>query len=396
MPREQRGSVTKYRGSWCARYYDEHGKQRRKRGFPTATAADRWLRRRVDEVERLRRGEIVLGGRQTPPTVRELCQEYLDQYAGEDNSKAALESRLKHVLGSTPGRDGKRRVRAGAFADLRAERLTVATVGTWRRQLPAGSAWQIVKALRQVLNYGVAAGYLDRNVAREVANPQPKRKPIPTFATVEEIDAVASSTSNRTAAAVVVFASETGLRTEEWLALERGDVDLAAGLVYVRRVYVAGKVRDHGKTSRSLREVPLTARAAAAVRSLPPRIDTPILFPSHRGGEPDCGRCKGRRCYHLDLQWWRQKVWAPALRAAGLDVDDHGRKVRRGPYSLRHTYATWMLAAGVPAGDVAEFMGTSIEQLDQTYRHRSDGAHERAVQAIERWQAGDDEAEAEA
>ena len=50
---------------------------------------------------------------------------------------------------------------------------------------------------------------------------------------------------------------------------------------------------------------------------------------------------------------------------------------QRGPYALRHTYATWSIAAGVELYTLARFMGTSIDQLDRTYGHLMPDAIER-------------------
>jgi integrase len=36
------------------------------------------------------------------------------------------------------------------------------------------------------------------------------------------------------------------------------------------------------------------------------------------------------------------------------------------PYSLRHTYAAFSIAAGVPLFSLARQMGTSVEQIDNT------------------------------
>ena len=41
----------------------------------------------------------------------------------------------------------------------------------------------------------------------------------------------------------------------------------------------------------------------------------------------------------------------------------------RTPYSLRHTYAAFSIAAGVSLFALARRMGTSVEMIDKTYGH---------------------------
>jgi integrase len=43
-------------------------------------------------------------------------------------------------------------------------------------------------------------------------------------------------------------------------------------------------------------------------------------------------------------------------------------------YDLRHTYATWSLAAGVDIFTLARRMGTSVKMIDRTYGHLVAGA----------------------
>jgi integrase len=207
----------------------------------------------------------------------------------------------------------------------------------------------------------VAAKIVDENAARAVPNPEPPRRELPVFETLADVDAVAAELSP-TFRPIPVFAALTGLRTEEWLVLERRDVDRAAGVVHVRRVYTDGRVKLYGKTSRSLRTVSLSLRAALALDGSPPRLDTPLLFPGVQGG-------------YLNLHMWRQREWAPALRAAGLE--------HRGPYTLRHTFASWSIAAGVSLFDLSRLMGTSVEQLDKVYGHLLADSLERARTALD-------------
>ena len=139
-----------------------------------------------------------------------------------------------------------------------------------------------------------------------------------------DVDALAAELGPRHGP-MVVFAAETGLRTNEWVALERRDVDRPA--VPHRAAPLRGRHADTlPQDRRSRRRLPLSARAFAALEALPARLDSPLQFPAFRGG-------------HIGLDTWRAREryrhsTRPGSRSAG-------------PYHLRHTFATECLAAGV-------------------------------------------------
>jgi hypothetical protein len=73
-----------------------------------------------------------------------------------------------------------------------------------------------------------------------------------------------------------------------------------------------------------------------------------VLFPAAGGGR-------------IDIDNFRSREWLPALKAAGLP--------HRRIYDMRHTFATWSLAAGMSIFTLSRRMGTSVRMIDATYGH---------------------------
>ncbi len=117
--------------------------------------------------------------------------------------------------------------------------------------------------------------------------------------------------------------------------------------------FAKGRLKPYPKTERSRRRVPLRARVAAAIEELPRRDG--ILFPAAQGGR-------------IDINRFRSREWAPALKAAGIE--------HRRIYDMRHTFATWSLAAGMSIFTLARRMGTSVQMIDSTYGHLAQDAED--------------------
>jgi integrase len=124
--------------------------------------------------------------------------------------------------------------------------------------------------------------------------------------------------------------------------------------VAVRRTVSDGVVVELGKTSASRRQVPTSRRALAALEELPPRLDTPLLFPAPSG-----------RLLNLDN--FRRREWAPAVQASGVTQPAR-------IYDLRSTFASNALAAGVTVFELARIMGTSVRMIERHYGAFLDGA----------------------
>ncbi len=205
--------------------------------------------------------------------------------------------------------------------------------------------------------------FIAENPARLVPNSMPRRAEIEPFGDWREVEQLAAEMSPRYAA-LPLFAAGTGLRPEEWIALERRDIDFEQRIVHVRRVATDGKLKTYPKTNRSRRRVPLRQLVLRALEQHPTKIDSRLLFPAPQGGL-------------INIDNFRRREWQPSLRAAGLPP--------RRMYDLRHTYATFSLAAGVSLFTLTRRMGPSVQMIDRTYGHLAPDAEAYEIDLLDSW-----------
>jgi integrase len=339
MPAKTRGSIYPTRDGYGIRW-PEGGERKHKAGFRTKTEARDWFDEHV--ARRLQRGAP-----SNDITLDAFCDLFLERHGAtvSKRTRETLEERLapaRKQFGTWPLRDLE-----GAADD----------VARWRAGLTDTSRYRLTLALRQCLAAAVRWRYMTCNPAVDAGrNPEPRAEELRPF-TRPEVDALAIELGP-VYGPLAIFAAETGLRTNEWVAVERRDVDRSGPAVVVQRRFADGVLTPYPKTAR--RRVPLSARALAAVEALPPRIDTPLLFPAPKGG-------------HIGLDTWRTREWYPALEAAGIE--------QRGPYHLRHTFATEALAARMSIFQLARVMGASVKTIDKHYGHLAHDSED-AIRAL--------------
>jgi integrase len=357
--RGQQGTLAQLAdGRWQARYREPDGRRPQKTFVKRRDASD-WLRDRIDDVEAIRDGDtaLLVRRREAGLTVREAIERYKSAHDASAARKRVLAEQL--------------RVAERAFGARPLQSLETYDLEAWRLTISAGYRSDVFRGFKQVLKAAVRWQWIERNPADGIPNPNRRRPEIQPF-TWETVQLVSDEIEKRYEA-VPILAAGTGLRPEEWIALERGDVDLAGRVIHVRRVYSSSVLcelgADGAKTWRQRRRVPLRQVVVDALAQMIPRIDTPVLF----------GPQRQTKHGYINLDSWRRDVWRPALRAAGLPL----QRI----YDLRHTYAAESIAAGIGLFELSRFMGTSMAEIDKTYGHLVGDSEERGRLLLDAYDA---------
>jgi integrase len=206
--------------------------------------------------------------------------------------------------------------------------------------------------------------------------------------TIEEAKAFVSVRSRYWYGDALVFQLQTGLRSQELMALIWDDVDFDAGTLRIERAckMVDGLCIGIGapKTERGNRVIAISPDLLTLLRCHY-EVQREIIE-KHVGPQPygtsmvkDWIRRERPRHSHLytriDLIFPKRNGGIPTrttvedgfnsmLRRAGISGE---RKLRQ--YDLRHTHASFLYAEGVPSIDIAARLGNSIAVCDRTYGH---------------------------
>ena len=214
--------------------------------------------------------------------------------------------------------------------------------------------------LRAIYARANRLGEVQVNPTRGLALPAPRapRRRIATPTEIEEtLDAVAAG--DRALWATAIYA---GLRRGELYALRWEDVDLAAGVIHVRRGWDTVKGEIEPKSRHGRRRVPIPAVLRDHLVERRMASDGPYVF----GGAPAARKMAERG--------------TAVMRKAGLEP--------LAIHDARHTYASLMIAAGVNAKALSEFMGhATIAITYDLYGHLMPGSHDEAAGLLDAYLA---------
>lgn len=190
----------------------------------------------------------------------------------------------------------------------------------------------------------------------------PKHKTLPDVLTVDEVHRLMDAVRTPHNAAFLWTVYSMGLRLQEGLALEVGDIDSARMLVHVHR----------GKGAKD-RFVPLPQRTLMTLRGHWATHRHPrLLFPALGRGRVSAATATAPMAAS-SVQGAMRRVVAQLGFRKSVCV-----------HTLRHSYATHLLEAGVNLRLIQQYLGHSSLQTTMIYLHLTATGQEGAREAIER------------
>ncbi len=281
--------------------------------------------------------------------VEEVATAFLHHLAVERGSaantlrayRADLDRYLDHL-----GRAGRR-----DLGDVREADVTgfVAALRSGPVPLAASSAARALAAVRGLHRFAALDGLVAEDVARDVAPPA-LPSTLPRTLDVDEVEQLfAGVVGNGPVAlrdrALLEFLYSTGARISEAVGLDVDDLDPAARTVLLRGKGGKDRIVPVGRPALAAVDAyRVRARPALAARG----PGTPALLLNARGGRLS-----------------RQSAWH-TLRAA---ADAAGLSADVSPHTLRHCFATHLLAGGADVRTVQELLGHASVTTTQIYTH---------------------------
>jgi integrase len=254
-------------------------------------------------------------------------------------------------------------------------------IDRWETSAGHSTVKNTVAALVHVLDDAVRDGLLARNPAKDRARRKqpgqvkdgsdvnPRELALPDVATLNKlVDAVVDAGGHQCWGDMVLLLATTGMRISEVSGLVIGDVDLKAGLIYVRRQRYPGRGGLIIKPTKGRRNrvVPIIGPGRETLERLTAggRSDAPVLV-GPRGGTITTATLR-------DATDWDKLV--RGLGIAGL--------VRHG---LRHTALTWMADSGVALHVLQRVAGHQDPAMTARYLHPDHRALTDAGEAFGAW-----------
>jgi integrase/recombinase XerD len=217
--------------------------------------------------------------------------------------------------------------------------------------LAASSAARALAAVRGLHRFAARDGLVAEDVAHEVT-PPPVPLRLPRALTIDQVDQLLAGCIGDGPAplrdrALLELLYSTGARISEAVGVDRDDLEVEHRTVLLRGKGGKQRIVPVGRPAlRAVEDYLVRARPALAARG----TGVPALFLNARGGRLS-----------------RQSAWH-VLRAAA-EASGVAGEVPVSPHTLRHCFATHLLAGGADVRVVQELLGHASVTTTQVYTH---------------------------
>lgn len=312
-------------------------------------------------------------GTYTPPTrytVSDILDQWMSGYCKTNCQQRTIEGyksvarlHLMPILGSVPLKDLRPQDIQSHYSTL-CETLTNRTV------------LHIHRVLSQALRWAVEQDYIGRNPCDRVHPPKAEKKTVSTLSAFE-VGILLREAQGSPYYPTIFTTVNTGLRRNELLALRWRDVDLDVMMsISVSRTLYKGKGKieyKEPKTQHSRRRIAMPLKLVSYLRGYRAQKESESL---HLGRllSPDDLIFTDKKGKPIDPSVLSHNFGRIAKRL-GLDAHLH---------SMRHTYASLMLAANVHPKIVSESLGHSnVSTTLDIYSHVTPGLQEAAAKKLD-------------
>lgn len=300
------------------------------------------------------------------------CEEWLRGHYVErsthSRTMSMIESRIRPKWGETP------------LIDINRHELRAWAIELQQDGLTATSAKRIIAAFSPSLSAAVDVGILTvnpaiglrlnipSNLSERVLSRKEQRRLFAGFAPEgDQPTDAASALSNRNQALVAVLLG-AGPRWGEAVALMPEHVNRKQRTIRWRQAWDAQNRilvgYTKGKKRRTTPIAPWLMEIIEPLLEVTPRGH--YIF-ADSGGDP------------LDASNWRKRHWDPAVKRSGVN---DGAGERATIHTLRHTYATEQLEAGLSLAEIADLLGHASITTTERYAHRRSRVREEAATAV--------------
>ena len=351
------------RAGWEATVFSRRDGKKIRKVFAREAEARSW---RADSLAALERGVLRAP---TKTRLREAAEEWL---AGAERGE--VRTRSGHIYKPSTLRGYRQAVEMRISPHILDARLAAITTGDLQEEidrwmaegLPPSTIRNAIKPLQAIYRRARSRGGLPVNPTRDLELPAPRSKEVEIVSPSTAADLLAIvPAADRAIWGTALYA---GLRYGELRALRWGAVDLAGGTIAVRESWDPREGAIEPKTRTSRRVVPLPA----ALREL--LMDRRLLA-SAKNGDLAFGDATNSPFHAATLYRRADAAWRRA---------DIGHRLRL--HQSRHTYASFMIAAGVNAKALSVFMGhSSIKVTFDLYGHLMPGAEAEAAALLDRF-----------